>query len=76
MQNAATLAFPSGEAAPVKIRPAFGYASCPDHEDKRTAFRLLDAEARCGFSLTETAMIVPAESVCGMYFYHKAAFYF
>jgi 5-methyltetrahydrofolate--homocysteine methyltransferase len=61
---------------PVKIRPAFGYSSCPNHEDKRAAFKLLQAEPRCGFTLTETAMINPAESVCGMYFYHRAAFYF
>jgi 5-methyltetrahydrofolate--homocysteine methyltransferase len=61
---------------PVKIRPAFGYPSCPNHEDKRAAFKLLQAEPRCGFTLTETAMINPAESVCGMYFYNRAAFYF
>jgi 5-methyltetrahydrofolate--homocysteine methyltransferase len=61
---------------PVTIRPAFGYPSCPDHEDKRAAFKLLQAEPRCGFSLTETAMITPAESVCGMYFYNPTAFYF
>jgi 5-methyltetrahydrofolate--homocysteine methyltransferase len=73
---------PSGtEAAPLKgenrgIRPAFGYPSCPDHGDKRRALRLLDAQARCGFSLTETAMLVPAASVCGMYFAHPASYYF
>jgi 5-methyltetrahydrofolate--homocysteine methyltransferase len=75
-QNRAPLQKPDGTPAPVKIRPAFGYPSCPNHEDKRTAFRLLNAAALCGFSLTETAMIAPAESVCGMYFYHPAAFYF
>jgi 5-methyltetrahydrofolate--homocysteine methyltransferase len=83
-QNPATLHVPKapGKTAtrfcpvPVKIRPAFGYPSCPNHEDKRTVFKLLSAEARCGFSLTETAMINPAESVCGMYFYNRAAFYF
>ncbi|MDR2521182.1 MAG: methionine synthase, partial [Spirochaetaceae bacterium] len=45
------------------IRPAFGYPCCPSHEDKRLAFRLLDAPARCGLSLTETAMIYPTASV-------------
>jgi 5-methyltetrahydrofolate--homocysteine methyltransferase len=58
------------------IRPAFGYPSCPDHEDKRIAFDLLEAEKRCGFGLTETAMIVPTASVCGMYFAHPEAHYF
>jgi 5-methyltetrahydrofolate--homocysteine methyltransferase len=74
--NPAALEAPDGDPVPVKIRPAFGYSSCPSHEDKRVAFKLLSAEARCGFSLTETAMINPAESVCGMYFYNSAAFYF
>jgi len=58
------------------IRPAFGYPACQDHADKRVAFDLLDAEARCGLSLTESAMMVPAASVCGMYFAHPASYYF
>jgi 5-methyltetrahydrofolate--homocysteine methyltransferase len=58
------------------IRPAFGYAACPDHRDKETVFRLLEAERRCGLSLTESAMIVPAASVCGMYIFRPGAFYF
>jgi 5-methyltetrahydrofolate--homocysteine methyltransferase len=39
-------------------------------------FRLLDAEARTGLSLTESAMIVPSASVCGMYFASPASYYF
>jgi 5-methyltetrahydrofolate--homocysteine methyltransferase len=58
------------------IRPAFGYPACPDHEDKRTVFRLLDARKRCGAALTESAMIIPAASVCGMYLAHPSACYF
>jgi 5-methyltetrahydrofolate--homocysteine methyltransferase len=58
------------------IRPAFGYPACPDHRDKETAFRLLGAEERCGLKLTDTAMIVPAASVCGMYFASPASYYF
>jgi 5-methyltetrahydrofolate--homocysteine methyltransferase len=58
------------------IRPAFGYPCCPDHEDKRAVFRLLDAEKKLGLRLTESAMIVPAASVCGMYFASPAAYYF
>jgi 5-methyltetrahydrofolate--homocysteine methyltransferase len=58
------------------IRPAFGYPCCPDHEDKRAVFRLLEAETRIGLALTESAMIVPAASVCGMYFAAPAAYYF
>ncbi|MDR0601745.1 MAG: methionine synthase [Treponema sp.] len=58
------------------IRPAFGYPACPDHWDKKTVFDLLDAEKRCGFKLTETAMIIPVASVCGMYFAAPGSFYF
>jgi len=58
------------------IRPAFGYPSCPNHEDKRIAFELLEAEKRCGLKLTDTAMIIPAASVCGMFFASPVSYYF
>jgi len=58
------------------IRPAFGYPACPDHHDKRIAFQVLEAEARCGITLTESSMMQPAASVCGMYFSHPASYYF
>jgi 5-methyltetrahydrofolate--homocysteine methyltransferase len=58
------------------IRPAFGYPPCPDHQDKRIAFDLLEAQKRCGLALTESAMIVPAASVCGMAFSSPGACYF
>jgi 5-methyltetrahydrofolate--homocysteine methyltransferase len=60
----------------IGIRPAFGYPSCPNHKDKRIAFELLEAEKRCGLKLTDTAMIIPAASVCGMFFASPAAYYF
>jgi len=58
------------------IRPAFGYPACPDHHDKRIAFQVLDAEQRCGIKLTESSMMQPAASVCGMYFAHPGSYYF
>jgi 5-methyltetrahydrofolate--homocysteine methyltransferase len=58
------------------IRPAFGYPACPDHNDKRIAFDLLEAEKRCGMELTASGMIVPAASVCGMIFANPVAYYF
>ena len=58
------------------LRPAIGYPVCPDHEDKRIIFKVLSAERRCGFELTETAMIIPASSVCGFYFASPSARYF
>ncbi|GHT80782.1 hypothetical protein FACS1894130_12380 [Spirochaetia bacterium] len=63
-------------AAVPGIRPAFGYPACPDHEDKRTAFKLLQAQKRCALELTGSAMIIPAASVCGMYIAHPGAYYF
>jgi 5-methyltetrahydrofolate--homocysteine methyltransferase len=58
------------------IRPAFGYPACPDHEDKRIVFDLLRVRERCGMELTDSAMIVPAASVCGLYFENPGAYYF
>jgi len=58
------------------IRPAFGYPACPDHKDKEIAFRVLEAKEHCGLQLTDTAMIIPAASVCGMYIAHPDSYYF
>jgi 5-methyltetrahydrofolate--homocysteine methyltransferase len=58
------------------LRPAFGYPLCPDHGDKRIVCKLLEARERCGFALTESAMLIPAASVCGMYLAHPSAYYF
>jgi 5-methyltetrahydrofolate--homocysteine methyltransferase len=57
------------------IRPAFGYPACPDHSEKRTLFRILDAPS-VGIALTETCAMTPAASVSGLYFAHPAARYF
>ncbi|MFP3090666.1 methionine synthase [Treponema sp. TIM-1] len=58
------------------IRPAFGYPACPDHYDKQICFDVLGAREKCGLELTDTAMIVPAASVCGMFFSSPRAYYF
>ncbi len=58
------------------IRPAPGYPACPDHSEKGAVFRLLDAEARVGISLTESYAMRPAASVSGLYFAHPEARYF
>ena len=54
------------------IRPAFGYPACPDHSEKETLFRLLDAEKNTGISLTESFSMYPAASVSGLLFAHPA----
>ncbi|RME88324.1 MAG: methionine synthase, partial [Candidatus Hydrogenedentota bacterium] len=57
------------------IRPAPGYPACPDHTEKRTIFRILQAE-KYGISLTENCAMLPAGSVSGLYFSHPDSKYF
>jgi len=58
------------------IRPAPGYPACPDHTEKGTIFRLLDATARAGITLTESFAMLPASAVSGYYFWRPEAAYF
>jgi 5-methyltetrahydrofolate--homocysteine methyltransferase len=58
------------------IRPAPGYPAQPDHTEKATLFRLLDAEAQTGMALTESYAMNPPASVSGLYFSHPEAHYF
>jgi 5-methyltetrahydrofolate--homocysteine methyltransferase len=58
------------------IRPAPGYPAQPDHTEKATIFRLLDAEARIGVKLTESFAMWPGASVSGLYLSHPEAHYF
>ena len=58
------------------IRPAAGYPACPDHTEKETLFRLLDATANAGVQLTSSFAMTPAASVSGLYFGHPDSRYF
>jgi 5-methyltetrahydrofolate--homocysteine methyltransferase len=58
------------------IRPAPGYPAQPDHTEKRTLFRLLDAENATGLKLTESYAMWPAAAVSGVYFAHPDSRYF
>ncbi|MGA7349710.1 MAG: methionine synthase [Acidobacteriaceae bacterium] len=58
------------------IRPAPGYPACPDHTEKGTIWRLLDAEANTGMLLTESFAMWPGSSVSGLYFAHPESRYF
>jgi 5-methyltetrahydrofolate--homocysteine methyltransferase len=60
----------------VGIRPAPGYPACPEHTEKQTIFRLLDAEKNAGIGLTESMAMWPGSSVSGWYFSHPEAKYF
>ena len=58
------------------IRPAAGYPASPDHTEKSTLFKLLDAEKTTGIALTESFAMHPGASVSGLYFSHPDAKYF
>jgi 5-methyltetrahydrofolate--homocysteine methyltransferase len=58
------------------IRPAPGYPAQPDHTEKATLFKLLDAEKRAGIRLTESFAMWPGSSVSGLYLSHPEARYF
>ena len=58
------------------IRPAAGYPACPDHTEKRTLWKLLDAEKNANIRLTETCAMWPASSVSGLYFASPHSKYF
>jgi 5-methyltetrahydrofolate--homocysteine methyltransferase len=58
------------------IRPAPGYPACPDHTEKTTLFKLLNAKELTGVYLTESLAMSPAASVSGWYFAHPESNYF
>ncbi|WP_279143301.1 methionine synthase [Photobacterium phosphoreum] len=58
------------------IRPAPGYAACPEHTEKGAIWQLLDAEANTGMVLTESYAMWPGAAVSGWYFSHPDARYF
>lgn len=58
------------------IRPAPGYPAQPDHTEKATLFRLLDATAATGVELTESYAMWPGASVSGLYLSHPDSHYF
>jgi 5-methyltetrahydrofolate--homocysteine methyltransferase len=58
------------------IRPAPGYPAQPDHTEKGTLFRVLDAEAAAGVKLTESYAMWPGSSVSGLYLSHPESRYF
>jgi len=58
------------------IRPAPGYAACPEHSEKQAIWDLLQVEQRIGIKLTESYAMWPAASVSGWYFSHPESRYF
>ena len=63
-------------ATPVKIvKPAAGYASCPDHSLKRDILALLPGAEALDIRLTESCAMIPDASICGLVFAHPQATY-
>ena len=58
------------------IRPAPGYAACPEHTEKGTLWQLLDVENNTGIKLTESYAMWPGAAVSGWYYAHPQAQYF
>ena len=52
----------------IGIRPAFGYPCLKDHSEKVKLFELINKEEKSGVKLTESYMMDPVSSVCGLYF--------
>jgi 5-methyltetrahydrofolate--homocysteine methyltransferase len=58
------------------IRPAPGYAACPDHSEKQTIWNILNVSENIGISLTENFAMFPTASVSGYYFAYPESKYF
>ena len=57
------------------IKPAAGYASCPDHTLKQDIMGLLPSAERLEIKLTESFAMMPESCICGMIFMHPDAKY-
>ena len=57
------------------IKPAAGYASCPDHTLKEDILELLGEKEGLGIHLTESYAMTPESSICGMIFMNPDASY-
>lgn len=58
------------------VRPAFGYPSLIDQSQMKILFNLLNGEKVTGVKLTESYMMDPVSSVCGLYFASEDSRYF
>jgi len=65
---------PQGSPARI-VKPAAGYASCPDHSLKRDILALLPDGAGLDIRLTESCAMIPDASICGLVFAHPSASY-
>ena len=57
------------------VKPAAGYASCPDHTLKKDILDILPESGKLGIRLTESFAMIPDASICGFIFFHPNATY-
>ena len=57
------------------IKPAAGYASCPDHTLKQDILDMLPSGDKLEIKLTESYAMIPESCICGMIFMHPDAKY-
>ena len=57
------------------MKPAAGYASCPDHTLKTDILNMLSGDYSLGIRLTESCAMTPLASICGFIFIHPEAKY-
>ncbi|MGM9765186.1 MAG: methionine synthase [Candidatus Cryptobacteroides sp.] len=57
------------------VRPAAGYACCPDHTLKKDIMEFLPGKEGLGISFTESYAMIPDASICGFVFAHPEACY-
>lgn len=58
------------------IRPAPGYAACPDHTEKATLWEMLKPGENAGMTITESFAMLPTAAVSGWYYAHPQSRYF
>jgi 5-methyltetrahydrofolate--homocysteine methyltransferase len=58
------------------IRPAAGYPTQPDHTEKNTIWKLLNAQEAVGIELTESLAMQPPSAVSGLFMAHPESNYF
>lgn len=58
------------------IRPAPGYAACPEHTEKQVIWDLMSVEQQIGMQLTSSYAMFPGAAVSGWIFSHPDSRYF
>ena len=57
------------------VKPAAGYASCPDHTMKQDIMELIPDSEGLAIEFTESYAMIPDASICGFIFIHPEASY-